>query len=117
MNAEVVHDLRVVIRQLKSLMYFFKPLIRKVHYRRGQSLLSEALHTFETARENAVLLEALEDFEKNRTSMDESLKKAISLWKSILHLAHESELQASQDLMTGYGWHFAPKITRTSSQP
>jgi CHAD domain-containing protein len=104
MNAEVVHDLRVVIRQLKSMMCFFKPLIRKVHYRQGQTLLSEALHTFETARENAVLLEALEDYEKNNTALDESFKNAISHWKSILHLAHESELQVSQDLTAGYDW-------------
>jgi CHAD domain-containing protein len=104
MNEEVVHDLRVVIRQLKSLMYFFKPLFRKATYRRGQSLLSDALHTFETARESAVLLEALEDFEKNSKIQDEGLIKAVSALKFNVQDTHEGELRAAQNMKAGSDW-------------
>lgn len=55
----LVHDIRVYIRQIKAIQYLFKPLIKAKDYRRIQHLLTEALHSFEAARENSVELEAL----------------------------------------------------------
>jgi CHAD domain-containing protein len=64
LNADQVHDLRVMVRQLKSLTYFFKPVLKNEDYKLGQALLGEILHLFGAARENTVFMAAILDFEK-----------------------------------------------------
>lgn len=57
-----IHETRVYIRQLKSLLYFLKPAIRRSRYQLSQHALSEGLKCFENTRETNVFIEALKTF-------------------------------------------------------
>lgn len=62
LDASLVHEIRVYIRQMKALLYLFKPLMKGNAYRKSQQYLKKALQSFEAAREAWVELEAVRGY-------------------------------------------------------
>lgn len=83
-----VHDARVFIRQLKSLLYFFRPLIKAENYKESQKLLSEGIKVFEAARDNSVLRAGLLAFKQQHpvyaSEIDDVAKMLGTRWKADL---------------------------------
>ncbi len=62
LDASLVHEIRVYLRQMKALLYLFKPLMKSSAYRKSQQCLKKALQSFEAAREAWVELEAVRGY-------------------------------------------------------
>ncbi|QSX08046.1 CHAD domain-containing protein [Alkalibacter rhizosphaerae] len=109
LKEKTVHDIRIVLRKLKSLMYFYKPLIRKKTYQKGQKLLSDALKSFENARESAVLLSALTDYNQHVKTLDPDTQNevlfALEQWIEHFTRIHQEETSSPDTDDPKENWH------------
>ncbi|HSP46957.1 MAG TPA: CHAD domain-containing protein [Clostridiaceae bacterium] len=62
LDDEAVHDIRVDIRKLISVLYFFKPLIEEEKERELRKSLKEVLKSFGSIREGDMLVKSVREF-------------------------------------------------------
>lgn len=76
---EAVHDVRVDIRVLTSILYLFLPLIKVSSYETADRMLKDTIGAFGEKRESDMLVKSLRDFVREHPEHGDKAEEAIEL--------------------------------------